>query len=206
MALPKYIAVLGDSIANGYADSPALGWPLRFYKKITERDPEKYGFSNYAIDGSCIIDTYYHMGTMIPRLSPDYLIVAVGINDVLRWDGLESPAAISPSKRMECWQRLLIQATRLVPRVFVMGILPVDESRMPIKEEHGTYGFLNEDITIYNSQIQDLCDQHNCTFVSWQEEISRPSWSSMLHDGLHPNAAGHAFLADLAYGWLKGKI
>jgi lysophospholipase L1-like esterase len=205
---PKYLAFFGDSITNGKADDPPLGWAARCVTLLAQDKPGVYGYYNGAISGFSTVDCYYTMNAVAQRIAPHALIIAVGVNDVMRRgaQAAQESTAFSVERRAEYWERLLIAAKEYTTNVLVMGILSVDETRLPIQHRLGPYGFLNTDIDVYNKQLVQLAAEAGVTYVPWQDHIDRAAWSTMLADGVHPNAAGHAHLAQVAYRLLRERL
>ena len=55
----KSIAVIGDSVANGYWDQPFEGWVARTVKKLSADRPYETGLANFAVDGDRVCDMYH---------------------------------------------------------------------------------------------------------------------------------------------------
>jgi lysophospholipase L1-like esterase len=66
--------------------------------------------------------------------------------------------------------------------------------------------FTNQDVQDYNGHLRNWVKEFPVTFLDFEDRFDQEKWSTMMRDVVHPNAAGHAFLADLAYEFLKGKI
>lgn len=203
----KVIAFIGDSILNGYWDQPFQGWGLRLVHQLEQGRPFQIGALNTAVSGHRIFDALYQLCGPVISYRPDYLIISIGINDIQRSVGDKQEIVISSDLRAEIWNKLLDIAVKNIPKVFVMSVQPVDDMAMPfVYDGMPRCSFFNNDIDEYNEDIQRYCDQYKVDFIDLNSKIDRRAWSSMLHDGLHPNASGHAFLADLAYQFLKDKI
>lgn len=137
----------------------------------------------------------------------DVLVVAGTTNDVIRWHTPDGQLEMSVTMREEYWRRLLGTALKNIPAVFVMGTLPIDEKMCPyIGTNDWKYWTNKQDIVDYDAQIAEVCAGMKIPFFDPVPACDRKDWASMLHDGDHPNAAGHEFLAELAYGFLKDKI
>lgn len=203
----KVIAFIGDSILNGYWDQPFQGWGLRLIEKLGHNSPHKFGTVNAAISGHRVFDALYQLCGPIISYRPDCLIISIGTNDIQRSIHPGQDILMSRDLREEIWEKLLDVAKKNIPQIFVTSIQPINEETMPfVYDGIPQCWFMNKDIDEYNQDIRDYCGRHKIDFIDLNSQIDRKVWPSMLHDGLHPNAAGHAFLADLAYEFLKGKI
>ncbi len=204
----KSIAVVGDSIANGYWDQPFEGWVARTVKKLSADRPYEIGLANFAVDGDRICDMYHRFcSNVISMQSKDVLWIVATANDLIRWHTPTAQLDISPVMREEYWLRLLETAQKIFPQIFIFGIDCADETRNPsVGVNDWKYYTLNQDIRDYNRQIENIAKKFNIPFLNTYAVTEKMDWPSMLHDGAHPNADGHAFLADLAYQFLKDKI
>lgn len=203
----KVISFIGDSILNGYWDQPFQGWGLRLVHQLGQDRPYQIGALNAAISGHRVFDALHQLCGPVISSRPDFLIISIGTNDIQRSVGPRQEIITSQDLREEIWNRLLDIAVKNIPKIFVTSVQPVDDTIMPfVYDGIPQCSFLNKDIDEYNKDIKKYCDLHKIDFMDLNSKIDRKIWPSMLHDGLHPNADGHALLADLAYGFLKDKI
>jgi lysophospholipase L1-like esterase len=203
----KVIAFIGDSILNGYWDQPFQGWGLRLVGKFGQDRPYAVGAINTAISGHRVFDALYQLCGPVISCRPDCVIISIGANDIQRSVGPGQEILMSRDLREEIWTKLLDLATKNIPQVFVTSVQPVDDSKMPfVYDGVPQCWFMNKDIDAYNKDIQNYCRQYDVEYLDFNGAVDRQKWPGMLHDGLHPNPAGHEFLAELAYGFLKGKI
>lgn len=204
----KSIAVLGDSISNGYFDHPFGGWVQRLTTKLSLLRPHDIGMMNFSVSGDRICDMYHRFCMNIISSNPDSLLIAATANDVIRFHSPENGFSLSLETSEEYWARLLEIATKIVPQIFIFTVPPVDESRNPlIGIFDWKYYNLNRDIEIYNDLIQSIAHRWNVPALNFYDIChGSPIWGEMLYDGSHPNAAGHEFLAEAAYDWLVPQI
>ena len=140
--------------------------------------------------------------------SKDVLWIVATNNDLIRWHTPTAQLDISPVMREEYWLRLLETAQKIFSQIFIFGIDYGDESRNPsVGVNDWKYYTFNQDIREYNAQIEAFAQKFHIPFFNPYSATEKlGNWKSMLYDGSHPNAEGHAFLADLAYQFLKDKI
>lgn len=204
----KSIAVLGDSISNGYFDHPFGGWVQRLTAKLSLLRPHEIGMVNFSIVGDRICDMYHRFCSGVISSSPDILLIAATANDVIRFHSQDNGFSLSRETSEEYWEKLLDLATKTVSQIFIFTIPPVDESQNPlIGIFDWEYNNLNADVEGYNALIETIAHRRNIPVLNFYAPCAAlPSWSTMLHDASHPNAQGHEFLAETAYNWLVNKI
>lgn len=189
------ICALGDSITNGYWDEDGLGWFGRLSTKIVKKYPYRFGFNNLAMSGDNAGHVLQRLRMEVPARDPDILLIAVGVNDLIRWHSKDQLTDVLPEVRQQNWQAILAEASAMTKRVMVLGILPIDESRMPEIGALGPYYNLNQDIEAYNTDLAAWCSAAGVTFFAQYEDAAALDWLSYLHDASHPNAKGHEWLA-----------
>jgi len=200
----RVLAVLGDSIADGYWDEEGLGWFGRLQAKIAKNYPYKFGFNNHAVSGDRCTDVFHRLNNEILSKEVDILLVAVGVNDLIRWGSTEAPTALSEGMQFETWQRILLTAKRNISRIIVVGVLPVDESELPFSGAGGLpVWFLNKDIEAYNGRLTKWCDDAGVAFVDMYSQWQKLNVPDYLHDDVHPNAKGHQLIAERAFDELE---
>lgn len=201
----QVIGLLGDSIANGYWDEDGKGgWFGRFSELISKKYPHQYGFNNMAQDGDRVCDVYHRMATEVLTRGIDVLLIAVGVNDIIRPYQPNAAFDISEHLRSEYWTKLLSLAQKNVKKIIVIGLLPVCESRYPDQDwaDLPIYTF-NEDIKQYNELIKEICLKNNVSFYNPYDSFVIKNLESLYIDACHPTAQGHSILSEEIYQNLK---
>ncbi len=193
------IAVLGDSISNGYYDESGRGWVVRLCEKLNADHPNTCFIRNHAVSGDGIADVKYRLFGAVER-DPQFLFIAVGVNDIQMYpdrDGDILPLAF----RRVLWFDVLKKAKKLVPQVIVFGLLPVDESRIPARYNEWGEGqfYRNDYIIAYNQHISAWCAESDVPFFNFFDRFMAAGHVDLLADDVHPNGHGHALLAEWAY-------
>jgi lysophospholipase L1-like esterase len=200
----RVIGVLGDSIADGYWDEEGLGWFGRLRMKIAKAYPYKFGFNNQAVSGDRCTDVLNRLRSEIISREVDILLIAVGVNDGIRWDTREYPMAISEGMQFEVWQNILATAKKNINRVVVCSPIPVDENKMPFTGAMDRkIWFLNKDIEAYNQRLAQWCSEAGILFIDLYSKWQKLNVADHLYDGAHPNAKGHEAIADQVFEKLK---
>jgi lysophospholipase L1-like esterase len=185
----KTIAVLGDSIAQGYVDEIGAGWFGRFAAQVSKK--QTAGFHNVSVAGDRICDAWHRFASQCMTMDIDILIIAIGCNDVLRSGAADAPLDLSPALRGKYWKWLLDDAKKNIGKVIVLDVLP-------IREEFNRYGDYeyNRDIKEYNEQIARICADKGIPFVRRYDKWENIDLADYYVDFGHPNGRGHQKIAD----------
>lgn len=195
----KIIAALGDSITNGYWDETFAGWFGRLSAKISAiTQPQTFGFNNISQSGDRVGDAFHRLGAeLLTRDEVDTLIIAIGVNDLVRGPNADSPTDLSRHLRAEYWDRLLDLAQKNVKNIVVLDILPVREELVPYRDDYGdNIWWMNRDIAEYNDLIAEICAARKIAFVRRYDKWIARDLSKFYADDAHPNGAGHSLIAD----------
>jgi lysophospholipase L1-like esterase len=198
---------MGDSLIYGYGDPEGGGWVERLRRSWMEPASVGHALYNLGIRGDGVRqvaqrleDEFRSRGELRNQL-PDLMILSVGVNDSAR---LARPDGRNFTDFDHFWgemRSLLGQAKRLCPVLFV-GMVPVDESRMPFLE---CLYYNHLDQYRYKEATQLACQELNIpyldTFSLWLERGDDWCRSRMLADGLHPNVAGYQSLLQDILNW-----
>lgn len=202
----KTVAVLGDSISNGYFDEEGLGWIARFSRKLNTEKPNGFFFCNHAVAGDRICDVYHRLGALVAKNEPDIIFIAVGVNDTYRFGTRDAAPAMAIELRRAYWTRTLDAALHLTPRVYVFLPLPVEESRVPARtDDFGVPMFYrNDDVKAYGAEIRGWAQARNVRVLDFHESFA--GHTARFADDVHPAAEGHEYLAQLAFDALHGEF
>lgn len=202
----KTILFQGDSITDagrnllsGCSVSIGQGYAAMLAGELGTTAVGDYKFENRGVSGNRIVDLYARMKADIWNLSPDYISILIGVNDVLH-EYLHKSGVDAA-----CFQRIyemLIEDT--------LRVLP--EAKFILMEPFVTSGSLTEcnwlqirdEVKNRGEIVYDLSKKYNTAFVPLQsvfdkacEMISPEYWIS---DGVHPTVAGHGLIKR---EWLK---
>jgi hypothetical protein len=147
--------LLGDSIAEQSALTEYCGKPL----------------FNAAISATGITQTEPLARQLIPRLRPQIVVVAGGVNDARR--GGSTPLA----EWEKAYEALLAHA-RARSVVVVVGIMPIEEGKPA-----GTAVFDPRAMAERNRSLERLAKKHGAQYLA-------PLPALQTYDGVHPNAQG----------------
>jgi lysophospholipase L1-like esterase len=198
------VIVFGDSITQGLWDAEG-GWVERLRREHTGR-AIKGGYSkmhamifNLGVPG----DT---AGSVARRLASEtqarqwageqiVIVIAVGMNDSKIFKGVES----NTSDMFAGELRQLTALTRqFTDKVLFVGMAAVDDGLCnPYKNEPAEVCYTNQRISEFEQTLRTFCDEEVIPMVKIRESFEKlHATDGLLADGLHPNAAGHTFIAE----------
>lgn len=202
----KTISVIGDSIAQGYFDQGHVGWVGRLLTKLQNSQPYGWYVRNFAVSGDQTVDCLFRLRVNVASNPGDVLIVACGVNDLIRYQNPDSAPQVGPDVCAYRWRQLLTEAKRLGGQIVVVGMIPVDEDKQTTESSQAETGFLynfNSDIQAYNAQIKSLCDRFGVPFVPLFDGMVAAGHAAMLHDSSHPNEIGHEWMAQQLFDFFQ---
>lgn len=201
------ILPLGDSITYGSTAGEAFhsGYRAPLEQKLrdagrkvvfvgTQKDDN--GYSHEGHPGARMLQIAEILPTVLAASRPDYILLQMGTNDMFD--------SISPEERERRMQTLLDRIRHYAPHavLLVASITPMCE--------HPSYVASSpEAIAVFNQMVKATVAARAQTdphlhFVD-MHEASHLTCSDM-NDGLHPNNAGYAKMADVWYRELAGRL
>ena len=201
------ILALGDSIVYGFGDPDGGGWVERLRRRWMSPGVANHALYNLGVRGDGVRqvarrleDEFRHRGELRNRV-PDLIILSVGVNDSPR---LGKPDGKN-SMPFEAFQTemadLLDRARRLCPVLFV-GMIPVDESKMPFLD---CMYYNQADQSRYNEAIRSTCEARQIPHLNllelWQSRGLAWCNQQFTEDGLHPNVSGYQALLEDISSW-----
>ena len=194
----REFALVGDSIAQGFVDEEGRGWYGRFAQRVVEAYPAQFSFHNASQGGDCVIDAYHRLSVEAVQRGGDFLILAVGSNDVVRWKEPDAQLSLAPELSAVTWHWMLGVAKKNYRRILVCGCLPAVEARYPQPgfEDMPYYRF-NADLVAYNTMLEGQCAKAGVPFLPLFDMFD--GCDDLFFDGCHPNGEGHAMIAEAVY-------
>ncbi len=204
---PLKVIAIGDSLVYGYGDFVGGGWVERLRRQWMSPESDDRVLYNLGVRGDRLVDVTQRLATEFNRRGelrhqvPDAILLSVGIND--------SPRLRKPDGRLftdfnEFKQQLAVLldlATSLAP-VFFVGMIPVDESKMPFYD--CLYYNHFEQYRFKEATLQ-ACQQRQIPYLDlFDLWLSRgETWlrSQYGEDGLHPNVQGYENLFQDIAAW-----
>jgi lysophospholipase L1-like esterase len=201
---PLKVVAMGDSLIYGFGDPVGGGWVERLRRQWMLLDGSGHAVYNLGVRGDGVQQVarrlegeFRYRGELRNRV-PDLLLLSVGVNDSARLGRLTGRNFMDFEIFQTEMDRLLAQARQLCDVLFV-GMVPVDESKMPFMDcLHYNHG----DQVRYKEATRAACQVHGIPYLDifdrWQSRGESWWQTRLLPDGLHPNVEGYeALLADI---------
>lgn len=195
----------GDSITDAgrsreYDSDVGTGYPLLVKAKLGLESPELYEFLNRGISGNRIVDLYARMKTDIINLKPDVMSILIGVNDV--WHELsDNPNGVDADKYFKIYSMLIEEVKAALPDIKIMILEPF------VLKEYKTepnWDYFNGEVKLRAEMAKRIAEKFDLPFIPLQagfDELSKIApCGYWLGDGVHPQAAGHQYIAD---EWIK---
>ena len=197
---PLKVIAVGDSLVYGYGDFVGGGWVERLRRQWMSPEADDRVLYNLGVRGDRLVNVTQRLATEFNRRGelrhqvPDAILLSVGIND--------SPRLRKPDGRLftdfDEFQRqlavLLDLATSLAP-VFFVGMIPVDESKMPFYD--CLYYNHFDQYRVKEATLQ-ACQERQIPYLDlfdlWLSRGETWLQSQYGEDGLHPNVQGYEHL------------
>jgi lysophospholipase L1-like esterase len=203
-AIPKKLAVVGDSGVFGWGDAEEGGWceRLRRHWMGLPGGPVLYNLGVRG-DGLERVAARLHAEVNargeLRRQIPQGILLAVGLNDTARVGRPDGRPQLAPEAFLFGLQQLLREARALAP-LFVLGLTPVQEEAMPVAE---VLWYSLADVRTYEGLLEEACIEADVPFLPIVETfLEQPRWPQWLAmDGLHCNSEGHHHLFERVRRW-----
>ncbi len=207
LAAPRKFVALGDSLVYGYGDPDGGGWVERLRRTWMLGMSGAPVLYNLGVRGNTVRGVaerleveFRHRGELRNRC-PDAILLSVGVNDSARLGNPHGRNVTASAEFEQALGELLERAMALGPVLFV-GMVPVDESRMPFLD---CFYFNRDDQNRYRLLTRQACEQRGIPYLDVFERWTTRggAWYQplLLGDGLHPNTAGHQTLFREILNW-----
>ncbi|MEM6447043.1 MAG: GDSL-type esterase/lipase family protein [Cyanobacteria bacterium P01_D01_bin.123] len=207
MQPPKAIA-MGDSLIYGYGDPDGGGWVERLRRQWMR--PEQAGpiLYNLGVRGDGVSQVlqrweaeFFCRGELRNR-QPDILLLSVGVNDSARLGKPDGKNFTDFDGYCSALTELLARARQQCP-VWMVGMIPVEEARMPFFE---CFYYSHAEQYRYKEAAKQMCCERQIPYLDlfdlWLARGSNWRSARMCPDGLHPNTVGYeSILQDVSAWW-----
>lgn len=204
---PLKIVALGDSLVYGFGDPEGGGWVERLRRNWMLPKSPGHILYNLGVRGDRVtqvaqrLEQEFRLRGEIRNRVPDIMILSVGVNDSARVQRPDGRNYTDFEAFKVDLASLLDRAQLLCPVLFV-GMVPVDESKMPFLD---CLYYNHLDQARYNGAIEQACLARGIPFLNLFEQwLQRgDDWrrSRFSEDGLHPNVAGYEALHQDVLQW-----
>ena len=202
--LSKQLIVIGDSSVYGWGDSEGGGWCERLRKDWSnvKNGPVIYplGVRGDGIEKVALRwQNEWSSRGETRRNKPKAIILNVGLNDTPTI-GQKNGRHQLEINGFEYGLERLIFEMKSQTQVFVIGLTPVDETKMPFA---GCLWYSNDFCHSYERRMEEVCINQNVPFLpTFREMYSDPrskNWIS--EDGIHLNSNGHLWIYQRLKSW-----
>lgn len=173
-----------------------FGYPNLVSAYLSYNYPGEYKFYNKGISGDRSVDIYARIKRDIINLKPDYMSILMGINDIWHDFG-DSPNGVDTDKFEKIYSMLIEEIKEALPNIKIIILEPFVLKGFGTEKDWD--GFSAE-ITGKAAAAKRVAEKYGLKFISLKkefEEISKGRDASIyLMDGVHPNSAGHALIAE----------
>ena len=206
----KRILFQGDSITDALRsrdrdDFPGNGYPTLIKARLGVDLPGKYECMNRAVSGDRVVDLYARMRRDMVKLSPDFISILIGINDV--WHEIGSGNGVDAPKFERVYDWLLAELKEALPGVTFVVIEPFvleGSATCACEERKDRWEYFRTETVKRAEAARRVAEKHHAVFVPMQAafdaacEKAPASW--WLMDGVHPTSHGHELIAR---GWME---
>ena len=202
--LAKQLVVIGDSSVYGWGDTEGGGWCERLRKdwSMIQNAPIIYqlGVRGDGIEKvSFRWEKEWSSRGETRRNKPKAILLNVGLNDTPTI-GQKNGRHQLETDGFEYGLERLICEMKSQTQVFVVGLTPVDEEKMPFA---GCLWYSNDFCHSYERRMEEVCINQNIPFLpTFREMYSDPrskNWISQ--DGIHLNSNGHFWIYQRIKSW-----
>ena len=203
-SLPKQLVVIGDSSVYGWGDTEGGGWCERLRKDWSKNQngPIIYqlGVRGDGIEKvSFRWEKEWSSRGETRRNKPKAILLNVGLNDTAAI-GQENGRNQLDIDGFEYGLERLIFEMQSKTQVFVIGLTPVEETKMPFA---GCLWYSNESCHSYERRMEEVCRNHNVPFLPTFREMypDKRSKDWISNDGIHLNSQGHIWIYQRLKSW-----
>ncbi len=204
---PLKLVAFGDSLIYGFGDGVGGGWVERLRRQWMLSESAGHVLYNLGVRGDRtyqvaqrLENEFRQRGELRNRV-PDAIILSVGLNDSARVQSFTGRSYTDFEHFKTVLDNLLNLSQLLCPVIFV-GMVPVDESKMPFQD---CLYYSHADQYRYKEATKLACELRGIPYLDifdkWLDRGNIWCSSCLTSDGLHPNAAGYQSLFEDVTSW-----
>jgi lysophospholipase L1-like esterase len=215
----KTILFQGDSITDcsrsrdaalvGTQFPPALApsYPFLVASRLALDEPAAYRFINRGISGNRIVDVYARIKADILNLTPDYMSILIGINDV--WHEVAYKNGVDTPKFERIYRMLLDEIYEALPNIKILLYTPfVLRGSATVDPENPTKWETFRDGCAERAEaVKRIAKDYPVGLCETQPLFDAAegvvSDDQLLRDGVHPSIAGTEILARGFMDWFN---
>ena len=202
--LTKQLVVIGDSSVYGWGDSEGGGWCERL-RKDWSKIPDGPIVYPLGVRGDGIEKVSFRWEKEwssrgeTRRNKPKAILLNIGLNDTATI-GQKNGRHQLDINGFEYGLERLISEMKSQTKVFVIGLTPVNESKMPFA---GCLWYSNDYCHSYERRMEEVCINQNVPFLPTFREMYGDNRSTtwISKDGIHLNSKGHLWIFQRIKSW-----
>ena len=201
---PKQLVIIWDSYVFGWGDTEGGGWCERLRKDWSkiQNAPIIYqlGVRGDGIEKvSFRWEKEWSSRGETRRNKPKAILLNVGLNDTPTI-GQKNGRHQLEINGFEYGLERLIFEMKSQTQVFVIGLTPVDEDKMPFA---GCLWYSNDFCHSYERRMEEVCINQNVPFLPTFRDMysDRRSKNWISDDGIHLNSNGHLWIYQRLKSW-----
>ncbi len=189
----------GDSITDAdrnreKEDGLGLGYPNLVAAEIGCKKPGEFKFINKGISGDRSTSVYARMYTDIVNLSPDYMSILIGVNDI--WHGVSGNNGVSPKRYEQILTMLFEDVLEKLPNIKIAVLEPFVLKGPATETEWEKF---DTGVSAVAKIAKETAEKFGFIFVPLQDKFDELCKTApaqcWLADGVHPTPAGHEVIA-----------
>lgn len=199
----KIILFQGDSITDACRERErnvylGSGYP-NFIAGILEcKYPYEYEYINRGVSGNRITDMYARINKDAIKLSPDYLSILIGINDV--WHEVDVQDGVDNEKFEKVYDLMLSEIKEKLPNTKLILMEPFVVKGIATNYNDEVWKYFDVETKKRAKVVRKMAKKYNATFIPLQDLFDSVSFekendSTYVRDGVHPTAAGSYLIA-----------
>jgi lysophospholipase L1-like esterase len=181
----RYVA-LGDSYTIGTSEAEAARWPSQLVARLGPMPPTLELVANLGVNGRTSGDVIRDQLPQLDALSPDFVSLLIGVNDVVQGVPLERYRANMGT----IFDALLAR----LPADRIVTVSTPDYTVTPAGADYGDPAVQSAAIRAVNDSLGELATARGIAFVDIYDLSLRAANDASLvaDDGLHPSGAQYA--------------
>jgi lysophospholipase L1-like esterase len=206
------IFIFGDSIAFGKYDS-AGGWPQKLNYFLSEQylsgKSDEFYVYNLSVSGDRSQEILVRFDSEMAsrksgNTSKEVVIFAIGLNDsayVLS----QKTSWTSKDEFKVGIQKLVTAAKKFSETIIFVGLYPINEEITNPMPWDMDKSYHNETVEQYDQILKTTVEENGAQHIPLFDKFIAADYKKLLHDGAHPNSAGHQLIFETIRDYLLKK-
>lgn len=170
------------------------GYPTLMAASMGCKYPGEFNFVNRGVSGDRVVDLNSRIKKDIINLSPDYLSILIGINDV--WHEIGSRNGVANGKYYKTYCDIIEEVLAMCPGIKIFILEPFVLKASATKDNWNVF---YRETRMRAESAENVAEKYGLCFVPLQEKLDalceKAPADYWLIDGVHPSAMGHQVIA-----------